>query len=143
MQHGVRIESNTLAAVLVGALLGAGSYAVVNHLHTIQVGTRPSIRAGQQGLINPLLATGDTSKTRYADMTALAKELTRLTTDQKQSGAATDISVYFRELDSGHWTGVNEDAKYFPASLFKVPVMIAYEQWSESDPSILNQKLHY
>jgi beta-lactamase class A len=53
------------------------------------------------------------------------------------------VSVYYRDLNSGHWFSVNENEKYSPASLFKVPTMIAYLKLAEENPSILTTSLYY
>ncbi len=54
-----------------------------------------------------------------------------------------DIGVYFRDLNNGPSFGINNDKKFSPASLFKVPLMIAYFKLAESDPKILGKKLTY
>lgn len=48
------------------------------------------------------------------------------------------VSVYFRNLLNGPWFGINEDEKFSPASLLKIPILIAYLWWSEKNPEILN-----
>ncbi len=53
------------------------------------------------------------------------------------------VSVYFRDLDTSRWLGVNQDADYYPASLLKVPVMIAYYKEAEADPAVLDQVITY
>jgi beta-lactamase class A len=54
---------------------------------------------------------------------------------------ATRISVWVRDLTTLQWMGVNEKEEYAPASLFKVPVMIAIFKYAEIEPSILDQKI--
>jgi beta-lactamase class A len=58
-------------------------------------------------------------------------------------GKVDTISVYFRSLNDGPWFGIHENTNYFPASLLKVPIMIAYFKKAESDPSILDKKIYY
>ena len=43
--------------------------------------------------------------------------------------------------DRGMWTGVNEDAEYPPASLAKLPIMMAYLKRAETDPLLLQKKV--
>jgi beta-lactamase class A len=52
-------------------------------------------------------------------------------------------SVYVRELDTGKWMGVNEDAGYAPASLLKVPIMISYLRYAQDDPNVLEREYRY
>jgi beta-lactamase class A len=51
--------------------------------------------------------------------------------------------VYFRDLGSGPWFGLNEEEEFSVASLFKVPIMMALLKHAESNPQILVQTLGY
>lgn len=53
------------------------------------------------------------------------------------------ISVYFRDLLDGPWFGINEAYEYDPASMMKVPIMIAWLKRAEKNPRILAQKILY
>jgi beta-lactamase class A len=56
---------------------------------------------------------------------------------------ATSVSVYFRDLNTGHWTGINEDKTYHPSSMLKVLGLMSYLRKAEEDPSFLSKKLYY
>ncbi len=56
---------------------------------------------------------------------------------------ASTVSVYFRDLSNGNWFGIQENEKFSPASLLKIPVMIGYFKWAETNPLILNKRLLY
>ncbi len=56
---------------------------------------------------------------------------------------ASDVSVYFRDLTNGPSFGVNEDKRFAPASLLKVPLMIAYFKMAEAQPSLLKKQIMY
>jgi beta-lactamase class A len=60
---------------------------------------------------------------------------------QIQSGIVRDMSVYYRDLSDGPWFGINEKVKYNPASMMKVPVMIAWLKRAEKDKSVLRHKM--
>ena len=51
----------------------------------------------------------------------------------KRSDVAA-VSVYFRDLNNGNWFGIREHDKFSPKSLLKLPLMIAYFKWAESNP---------
>jgi beta-lactamase class A len=53
------------------------------------------------------------------------------------------LAYYFRNLNNGPWFGVNENINYAPASLLKVPIMMAYYKLAENNPGILNQRLTF
>ncbi|MBI5634834.1 MAG: serine hydrolase [Nitrospirae bacterium] len=56
---------------------------------------------------------------------------------------AETIALYFRDLNNGPWFTVGETENFAPASLLKVPLMIALLKQAESDPAFLQQKIVY
>jgi beta-lactamase class A len=90
-------------------------------------------------LIKPLLwAKPMFESNDYASMKA---SLSNLIEDNKASGALSDASVYFVNLNDGAWTYVNPDANFHPASLIKVPLLITYLHEAEKDQQLLNKKV--
>lgn len=63
----------------------------------------------------------------------------RFVEDQVRAGRVREMSVYYRDLMDGPWFGVNEQRRYDPASMMKVPVMIAWLKRAERDPRALQQ----
>lgn len=59
---------------------------------------------------------------------------------QIHSGQVAEMSVYFRDLSDGPWFGINEDVRYNPASMMKVPILVAWLKRAENDPSVLRHK---
>ena len=57
----------------------------------------------------------------------------------KSAGIITTASVYVRDFDHGDWISVNDDEKYLPGSLMKVPTMIAMMRMAEENPKILDK----
>ncbi len=72
----------------------------------------------------------------------LYKVRTLVETRLKGNDAST-VSVYFRDLNNGNWFGIEENEKFSPSSLLKIPLMIGYFKWAETNPLILNKKLLY
>ena len=58
-----------------------------------------------------------------------------------KSNKVSDISVYYYDLTKDSGLGVDEDELYIPASLGKVPVMIALLKMAEMNETLLDQKL--
>lgn len=56
---------------------------------------------------------------------------------------ADAISIYLRTMNTGRWIGVNEDAKFSPASLLKTATLMAYLKLAEQNAEILNKKIYY
>lgn len=51
------------------------------------------------------------------------------------------VSLYLRDLNNGPWMAINGENKFSPASLLKVPLMMAYFRLAEEDETLLNKKL--
>lgn len=94
-------------------------------------------------LIKPLLACDVSENKQFLEYRPLKDTIVSATIDLKNSKKAAEISVYFRNLDNGEWTGINENAKYSPASMLKIAVMIAYYKLAETHPEILWEKVFY
>lgn len=132
------------AAALLWMLIGAGlGYALVPaHSHTLdtwkQVRERESFR-----YINPLLecelAEGIIDESKQNFKNDLADEVTNIL-DETDTEV---IAVYYRDLNNGPAFGVREQERFFPASLLKVPVMMAYFDASEDQPDILDRTLKF
>lgn len=90
--------------------------------------------------IAPLLASADdkNQSNQYGQLKDNMKSYF-----EKNLSKGEYASVYFRDLNKGQWIGINEEASYYPASLLKVVVMIAYFKKSELEPSLLEQQFEY
>jgi len=62
---------------------------------------------------------------------------------QTQRGQVREVSVYYRDLHDGPWFGINENREFNPASMMKVPVMIAWLKRAETDHLVLNRTMIY
>lgn len=93
-------------------------------------------------LISPLLLCSTTPLPQNQD-TTMQRVLEDYVTGALENSRATDMSVYFINFKTGLWAGVNTNAKYEPASLLKVPLMMAYLNWIEQTPSVATQEFSY
>lgn len=134
--------------MLLGIILGALAYGLIsrqlsqNDNSDISQTANREERQGGQGLTNPLLDCefGDVlSKALIPFKDNIAKLI-----DQKvQNGNLSFGAVYFRDLNNGPWFGIHEKEKFIPASLMKVPVMMAAFKKAESDPQFLGETVVY
>lgn len=93
--------------------------------------------------INPLYYIR-VSKNFYIDeYKNLDYKLNDFINKQISNNLAKSISVYYRDLNTGHWTGVNENDKYHPSSMLKVLGLMAYYRRSEQETNLLSKSLHY
>jgi hypothetical protein len=93
--------------------------------------------------INPLIFSR-TSKSFYLEEFKLLNDsINNQINNYKKEGILKRASVYFRDLNTGHWTGINEDDKYDPSSLLKVILFMSYLKDINNNPDILLKKLYY
>ena len=118
----------------------AGGYYLNQYLHPQQQFAEVRQNASALHFTNPLLFYTSNPDSEYD---SLKNDLSKYISDAKNRGDATDISVYFRDMNSGGWTGINYNDTYEPASMLKVTTMIAYLNGSTENPSILEKKLYY
>jgi beta-lactamase class A len=93
-------------------------------------------------LINPVLYL-ETTESSSDNLAPLQKFVVNYVSTAKNKGAASNISVYYRELATGLWTGVNEDDLYQPGSMLKVLVMESYLKAATDDSKLLEKELAY
>lgn len=94
-------------------------------------------------LTSPLLECNISKSIMANTFVTFENDLRNHITQNIKSGKVTHISIYFRRLLDGGWVGINESEKFTPASLLKVPNMIALFKESEIDPNLLTKKLMY
>lgn len=113
---------------------------------------RPSVASTQSvrehddsyTFIHPLLAVNRSNMDRpSSEYAGLTHDVEAYIASAKRAGMLSDASVNFIQYGkSGSFT-YNADAAYYPASLLKVVIMVAYYKKSETDPAILDRQLAY
>jgi beta-lactamase class A len=99
--------------------------------------THREIRLHGYRFINPLLECDMAAEQIGPELAPFKYKVELLIKQRIAAGDAETISVYFRDLANGPWFGINEDALFSPASLMKVPVMMAYLKKAENRPELL------
>jgi beta-lactamase class A len=92
-------------------------------------------------LISPLLACETDDSSLSADLSRLKSGIEDYIDKRIEKDYLSHVSVYFRDLNNGPWFGIEEKELYVPASLVKVPVMMAVYRSAEDDPGILEKAL--
>lgn len=107
--------------------------------------SRGPTQTRQEGFkfINPLLECALSEPVREEPVVRLRRALEDSVEHEKQHERASAISVYFRDLNNGPWTGVDYDRPFHPASLYKVPVMMAYLEAQESNPALFETRIRF
>lgn len=70
-------------------------------------------------------------------------KVNELIEDRLRAHDAVAVSVYFRDLNNGNWFGIGERDRFSPKNLLKMPLMIAYFKWAETNPLVLRKTLVY
>lgn len=101
------------------------------------------IRAGGHGYTNPLLECEVAGERHYRAIRPFGRRLDELVNSLEREGRAEPIAVYFRDLNNGPWIGRDEKRRFVPASLAKIPVVIAALLQAEADPGFAARTLVY
>ncbi len=104
--------------------------------------TGSEIHLGRTEFTNPLLDYLP-SDSLDPNLISLKKKLGELVTNFKNRDSVTELSVFYRDLDTGDWFGINEAHPYAPASLMKVTLMVVYYKLAETNPELLEEEIEY
>ena len=93
--------------------------------------------------IDPLLVGRSPVDGNSREYEMLEREVAQYIAAERAQGSLKVASVYFRDLKNTLKFSIKHDEKFNPASLVKVPTMMAYLKASEAVPSILEDRLTY
>lgn len=129
--------------VLPALLIGTGWYAS-NWYHNINAIEERRIHLKGYEFISPLIDVElpEGYNVRRGPISFKNKVIKHIK-EQTDSGQVQEVSIYFRDLIDGPWFGINESVKYNPASMMKVPIMVAWLKRAEKDPAVLRRKLTF
>lgn len=88
-------------------------------------------------LLNPLLR--ENPELKLTELHPFSYKINALLEERRKKGELSHAAVYFRDLENGPLRGINIDEKFTPASLLKVPLLIAALRSAEKDPSFLSR----
>lgn len=101
-------------------------------------------REGGYTFINPLLeCSGPREIFGDWEFLPFREMIETFVKDAVKKKRASHVSIYFRDLTNGPVFGMNMEERFSPASLLKVPLMIAYLKMAESQPALLKKELAY
>ena len=122
----------TILTLITGALLGAAGWAVYAKKD-----------CNLYKLVNHDYACGEEHVISKADYVSLKHDILDLIDHSTALGGISYGAMYFRDLHAGPAFGINESNKFIPASLLKLPVVMAYFSYEEEFPGIVDQKIRY
>ncbi len=134
----MKINSAPIKVILlvsVSAVIGVGIGWVI--WGKDEVPAAKALRLGGYDLISPLLVCNVEPQDLEDSMKELRDGLNRKMTEAKEKGQITSAAVYMR-LKGGQELEINGEEKFSPASLRKVPLLMALYKTVEKQPDILN-----
>lgn len=126
---GMKLKNKIIAFILPSLVVGWFSHYYYN-LNIANYGQEiVQIRENSSAnkFINPLILVADNRKIEFEEYKELKNRIGDYINKSKNSNI-TDVSYYFRDLNSGEWIGVNENAMYSPSRMLKVITLIAYSK---------------
>ena len=100
-------------------------------------------QSGKFKFINPLLECEYLSNIEDKNINSIEIKTRKTIEEYIKSGEASNVSLYYRDLNNGPWFGINEDENYKPASLLKVPVFIAYLKKIDNNMNLLSSTVGF
>ncbi|MDD4290243.1 MAG: class A beta-lactamase-related serine hydrolase [Patescibacteria group bacterium] len=91
--------------------------------------------------INPLLECEQTNFHLNKNLSDLKSKIQEKINKERGDKKINFAAVYFRDLNNGPWFGINEKSYFAPASILKIPVMLAYFYAAQKDSNILQQTM--
>lgn len=99
---------------------------------------------GLQNYINPLLAC-DVADDVISDpaLIPFKEKIEHFLNTRMDKRWALKVGVYYRELNDGYWFSIGDSEKFIPASMRKVPLMIALLKQAETDANLLERSVKF
>lgn len=126
------------ASLFLGSVLSWLAFAPDDNESSVRSG---ELREQSGQFTNPLLECEVFGDQGLKTLKPFKYKVEALLQQKIDDGVLMEGTVYFRDLNNGLWFGINEDAAYHPASLLKVPIMIAYFKLAEKNPALLGKKI--
>jgi beta-lactamase class A len=110
---------------------------------TTSITVPPPLRLDGYKYISPLVSCNLGSLNGIAQDQPVAGAIQSAISQDQAAGDVTEASVYFSDFTTGQSATVNGNDKYYPSSLGKVPIMMAYYAMAENTSSILDEENSY
>ncbi|OQA04337.1 MAG: hypothetical protein BWY68_00388 [bacterium ADurb.Bin400] len=140
-KHPQLVVPALFLAVFAAGFAGGLVFNGKNDTKTTSENKFKALRLDGYNLISPLLTCDASVNERAPELNALENKLNTMVGSESQADHIKHASVYFRDFSTGNEITVNSDEKYYPASLNKIPVMIAYFKIAETNPGILSKEI--
>jgi beta-lactamase class A len=93
--------------------------------------------------ISPLIGVESPEATEIDLYSDLKKSVEVVIADAKEKGEVLGVSVYFRDLNTSLWFGINKEEAFYPASLLKLPYAFTGYKFLEENHHDENRRYVY
>lgn len=128
---------------VIAVVASLAAFAVGRFVSPSQITPPYALRLGGYQFINPLLACNINNSGVFPEDRSLSDDIRSIIDAHTKSGDLSKASTYFVDPASGKWSATYQNEKYYPSSLGKIPIMMAYYEMAETSPSILNKEVAY
>ena len=135
-----RTPLSTTAILSIGFFI-AGMFAAPVFVQTGAITASHTLREKQDTypLIYPVLLCNLDPKPENED-SAFSAALKKFADDRNEQKQFENISVFVLDYSADRWAAVDPDERYDPASMLKVPLMMAYYHEAEQNTNLLLQQ---
>lgn len=127
----------------IAAVAGAVGYGVGTTRMVPSSVTQDSACVKSYPLLNPYLSCEKKPSIRKTSLNTFRNKLRDRIAERIASSDASHVSVYLYDLVNGPTLGIEQNAEFQPASLLKLPILMAYYKLSEEKPDVLTQSFGY
>lgn len=128
--------------IAAGIALACIGFVLGRYTESPEIVQNKVLRESGYKYISPVLLCNSNNDQSTKEDVALSKQFAEYASKVYRE-SKDDISVYLINLDATKWAGVNQNEPFSPASMLKVPTMLAILKYSELHPEFLNTKIYY
>jgi beta-lactamase class A len=108
--------------------------------------SKPDVRqnGAKMSLTSPLLECTELPEgLSVGDRLGIEAKIKDFLEVSKKRGDIVNAGIYYRDLNNGPWFGVNDEFKFTPASLLKIPLAMSFYALEHAEPGILEMEVEY
>ncbi len=124
-------------------IVAAGVAFWVGWLIPAPIAPPQSLHLSGYQFIDPLLACNVNNSRTFPEDNSLSSDIQSVVNQNIQAGNLSKAGVYFVDLSNGKWADVDPTSQFYPSSLGKIPIMLAYYEMAETDPTVLDKTITY
>lgn len=135
--------TSLLIGMALGHRLNDGEAVVTEPVKPVRSEMSETRSQGNYRFINPLLECDMATPTLRNSAKQLEADLKSYINEMVSDDMINVVSVYYRDLNNGPWISIGGGQAFSPASLLKVPVLIAALKKAEDERGLMNRSFKF